>query len=360
MRKPKYAIALLVPLALIAACGDDDGDDNTAAPPNGTATDGGGDITSIEDLRAAVEGQEVIVGSSSFPNASITGAFKTVENLREMFGVDVDFRLLDSDPLVAATISGQVDVGQLSFAGMANANAAGADFVAFGADDQKNTFVVAAKAPIESLEEVRGEPFAVTQNLNQITGQTAQVCLEEVGMTIDDVQVLRLGNTGEATAAIASDQAAAGISATFRLTQLELDEGEGSYNILCEGWEANPQISSIWYAERSWVEENPNLALAFNVASLESARWAAEDKDEWVDFAVENVEGLTPEAASVDYDTLVGELDNWPVNGSMDHELMESTLEISLEYEAIPEAVEVDDIATFEFQDQALEIVGEQ
>lgn len=354
MSKPRYLIALLVPVALVvAACGDDDDDES---PAGGSTTL----ASSIEDLRAAVEGQEVVIGSSSFPNASITGAFKTVENLREMFGVDVDFRLLDSDPLVAATISGQVDVGQLSLAGMANANAAGADFVAFGADDQKNTFVVAAKAPIASLEEVRGEPFAVTQSLNQITGQTAQVCLDEAGMSIDDVQLLRLGNTGEATAAIASGQAAAGVSATFRLTQLQLDEGEGAYNILCRGWETNPQISSIWYAERSWVEENRNLALAINVASIESARWAQEDKDTWTEFAVANVEGLTPEAAAVDYDTLVTELDNWPVNGSMDRELMQTTLDTSLEYEAIPEEVALDDVATFEFQEEALEILGEQ
>ena len=352
MRKPIYLIALAVPVALLASCGDDE------EPSTDTGSEA--PVSSVDELRTAVEGQSVIIGSSSFPNASITGAFKTVENLEEMFGVDVDFRLLDSDPLVAATISGQVDVGQLSLAGMVNANAAGADFVAFGADDQKNTFVVAAKAPIESLDEVRGEPFAVTQNLNQITGQTAQVCLQEEGMSLDDVQVLRLGNTGEATAAIASGQAAAGISATFRLTQLQLDEGEDAYNILCRGWEANPQISSIWYAERSWVEDNPNLALAINIASLESARWAQEDKQAWVDFAVENVEGLTPEAAEVDYDTLVDELDNWPVNGSMDQELMQNTLDISLEYEAIPEEVNLDDVSTFEFQDQALEILGEE
>lgn len=353
MSKARHLIALLIPVALVAAaCGDDDDD----SPP--------GDNTplasTIEELRAAVEGQKVVIGSSSFPNASITGAFKTVENLREMFGVEAEFRLLDSDPLIAATISGQVDVGQLSLAGMANANAAGADFIAFGADDQKNTFVVAAKAPITSLEQVRGKPFAVTQNLNQITGQTAQVCLREAGMTVDDVQLLRLGNTGEATAAIASGQATAGVSATFRLTQLQLDEGDDAYNILCRGWEANPQISSIWYAERSWVEENPNLALAINVASIESARWAKQDRNAWIELAVASVEGLTPEAASKDYDTLVVELDNWPVNGSMDRELMQSTLDTSLEYEAIPEEVALDDVATFEFQQKALEILGEQ
>jgi ABC-type nitrate/sulfonate/bicarbonate transport system substrate-binding protein len=363
------ALGLASMLALAACGGGTATTAPTAAPTAAptTAPTGGGESPSasadaearIAQLRSSLEGTSVIVGSSAFPNASITGQFKTLEFLEEEFGVTVDFRLLDSDPLVAAMISGQVHVGALSLAGMANANAAGTDFVAIGADDQKNTFVVASKDPIESMEELRGQPFAVTQNLNQITGQTARKCLETAGLDLEqDVQLLRLSNTGEATQAIRSGQVAGGISATFRLTGITLEDGD-IYNILCRGWEANPQISTVWMVDRAWLADNADMALALNIASLMSARWAKENKDEWVALATQEVENLTAEAAAIDYDTLVVELDNWPVNGSLDRELCQQTLDTSLEFEAIDRAYTVDELVTFEYQDEAVSILGE-
>ncbi|MYF83413.1 MAG: ABC transporter substrate-binding protein [Acidimicrobiia bacterium] len=378
MRHMRLMALLLGFALLVAACGADEEPaattqapatqattQATQAPADDTPTetapadDGMMDeAETIADIRSRIEGQSVVVGSSGFPNASLTGAFRTMDFLRDDFGLDVEFRLLDSDPLVAATIAGEVDVGQLSLAGMANAVSAGSDFVAFGGDDQKNSFIIAAKAPISSMEELRGQPVAATQSLNQITGQTLQKCLADVGMTVDDVQLVRLAHTGEATQAITSGQVVGGISATWRLTQLTINEGEGAYNMLCAGWESNPQISSVWYAERAWVEANPDMALAFNIASLKSARWAQEDKQRWIEYAMSVNERLTPEAASLDYDSLLGELDMWPVNGSLEYDLLQTTLDTSFEFEAVDREYTVEELVTFEFQDKALEILG--
>ena len=375
----KRLLALVLGFALLgAACGADEepaattqattatqATQATQAPADDTPTETApaddammDEAETIADIRSRIEGQSVVVGSSGFPNASLTGAFRTMDFLRDDFGLDVEFRLLDSDPLVAATIAGEVDVGQLSLAGMANAVSAGSDFVAFGGDDQKNSFIIAAKAPVSSMEELRGQPVAATQSLNQITGQTLQKCLADVGMTVDDVQLVRLAHTGEATQAISSGQVVGGISATWRLTQLTLNEGVGAYNMLCAGWEAAPQISSVWYAERAWVEANPDMALAFNIASLKSARWAQEDKQRWIEYAMSVNERLTPEAASLDYDSLLGELDMWPVNGSLDYDLLQTTLDTSFEFEAVDREYTVEELVTFEFQDKALEILG--
>ncbi len=350
---------------VVAACG---GGATTPAPtqaPPATTAPSGPAATEdpaavLADLKAKLTGQTLKVGSSASPNASVIGFFKTLEFLEQDFGVEVEEQLLDSDPLVAAMISGQVQVGQLSLSGTANANSAGGTFAAFGVNDQKNLFVVAAKAPTATLEEVRGKPFAATQNLNQITGQTARKCLQSVNIDIEkDVELIRFNNTGEATAAIRSGQVVAGISATFRLTRIILEEGN-VINVLCYGKDENPSISSVWMAERAWIDQNQDMALALIISELRAARWAKENKQGWIDLAKTVIEGYTDEAGAIDYDEIVIKLDNWPVNGGLDRDLCQNTLDTSFEFGAITEQLNCEDVADFTFQERALEILGEQ
>jgi ABC-type nitrate/sulfonate/bicarbonate transport system substrate-binding protein len=330
------------------------------AASSGTAS-GAPSGDALADLKSKLEGQSLNVGSSASPNASVVGFFKTLEFLEQDFGVQVEEQLLDSDPLIAAMISEQVQVGQLSLAGTANANANGANFVAFGVNDQKNPFIVAAKDPIKSLEELRGQTFGATSNLNQITGQTARKCLESVGIDIEnDTQLIQFNNTGEVTGAIRSGQVAGGISAIFRLTGIKLEEPDNIINILCYGEEENPQISSVWMADRDWVAANPDMAQALIVSELNAARWAKANKDEWIALANEVIEGYSPEAGEIDYQALVQDLDNWPVNGGLDETMCQQTLDTSFEFGAITAQLQCSDVADFSFQEKAVEILGEQ
>jgi ABC-type nitrate/sulfonate/bicarbonate transport system substrate-binding protein len=349
---------------VVAACG---GGTTTTAPtttPTQATSSAPSEAPSasadpIAELKAKLEGQSLGIGSSASPNASVVGFFKTIEYLEQDFGVQVEEQLLDSDPLIAALIAEQVQVGQLSLAGTANANAGGGNFAAFGVNDQKNPFIVAAKAPTSTLEELRGKSFGATSNLNQITGQTARKCLESVDIDIEnDVQLIRFNNTGEATAAIRSGQVTAGISATFRLTTIELEE-PGSINILCYGKDSNPQISSVWMADRDWIAANEDMALALIISELKAARWAHEDKAGWIALANEVIENYSPEAGEIDYQSLVVDLDNWPVNGGLDQTMCQQTLDTSFEFEAIEVQLQCSDIADFTFQERALEILGE-
>jgi ABC-type nitrate/sulfonate/bicarbonate transport system substrate-binding protein len=312
----------------------------------------------LADLKAKLQGKTLNVGSSASPNASVVGFFKTLQFLEEDFGVKVEEQLLDSDPLIAGLIAEQLQVGQLSLAGTANANANGGNFAAFGVNDQKNPFVVAARKPTASLEELRGKTFAATSNLNQITGQTARKCLKSVGIDIEkDTQLVRFNNTGEATAAIRSGQVTGGISATFRLTKIILEEGD-VIQVLCYGKDANPQISSVWMADRAWISANQDMALALIISELKAARWSKEDKAGWIALAKSVIEGYSDEAGAIDYQSLVIDLDDWPVNGGLDKTMCQQTLDTSFEFQAIKVQLKCEDIADFSFQERALEILG--
>lgn len=358
-------------LALLAAACSPSG--QTSAPTTAPTTAGGSPSAGgaspsgsasaeqvIADLRSRLEGQSLRVGSSASSNPAITGAVHTAQLVEEMFGVDVEFRQLDSDPLVAAVISGSVDVGQLSLAGTAAGRARGAEFIAFAGDDQPNPYYVVGRAPIASLEELAGQPFGATENLSQITGQTATACLASVGLDIsEDVQLLQLANTGAIAEALRSGQIVAGLTAPHRMAPIIAEEGAEAYNVLCLGSEVAPQLNNVWMSQESWVNENEDMALAFAIASIETGRWSHAEREEWIELAMEAAPDYEREAVESIYETYVEEMNMWPENGSLDRELCEATLQSSLDSGALEQPMTCDEVIRFEFEERALEILGE-
>lgn len=358
-------IALSTTAVLLAACASPAATPAPATPAPATPAPSESAVPSqapeavIADLRSRLEGKTLRIGSSASSNPAITGAVHTVQVLREMFGMDVELRQLDSDPLVAAVISGSIDVGQLSLAGTAAGRARGAEFLAFAGDDQPNPYYVVARAPINSLEELRGQPFGATENLSQITGQTATGCLASVGLDIKkDVQLLQLANTGAIAQALRSGQIVAGLTAPHRMAPIIAQEGKGVYNILCLGSDVVPQLNNVWMAKESWVNDNEDIALAFAIASIETGRWSHAEREEWIELALKAAPDYERAAVESIYETYVEQMDMWPENGSLDRELCEATLKGSLASGALDKPMSCDEVIRFDFEERALELLG--
>ncbi|WP_283133346.1 ABC transporter substrate-binding protein [Rhizohabitans arisaemae] len=313
---------------------------------------------SVEELKAKVEGKELSIASAAFPNPTLTGMYKTLELLQSDFGVKVNFRLMDSSPMNAALISGQVQIGHVSLGGMAAAVEAGADLIAVAGNDQKNAFLVAARAPAKTLADLKGKPFAVSQNLSSIVGQTAQKCFAAAGLDVKtDTQLLHLGNIGQIVESMESGKLSGGMSATFRQIELDLKK-PGTYTTVCKGWEANPQLNDVWAVSRAWLAENRDIAMALAISEIKADRWTHESKAEWVALAQAKIEGLTPEAAEANYANLVTELDSWPVNGSLDQKMCDYTLATSLEFGVLKKRFACTDLVTFDYQKAAVQFLG--
>ena len=357
IRSPRVLLAFALLATALLAC---QAAPTATAPPGTPAPPD--EVGSIEDLRARLDGQSVVIGTSASRNAALTGVRRTVQFLEDDYGLEIDYRELDSDPLVAAMLSGQVNVGQLSLAGVISANEADANFEAFAGDDRNNVYIVVAKAPISSLEELRGQPFAATQNLQQITGQSARACLDSAGLDIErDVQLLRLGNTGEIMQAIRGGQVIGGITAPHRLFPLIVEEGEDQYRTLCRAMDVANQINNVWMATGDWLEENQDLALAIAISAMKTGRWSHENQQEWVDLAMEIDESLVPEAAELAYQTYVVDMNQWPLNGALDRDLCDATIQAAVDSGVVEGGqLACDDVVTFEFQERAVELLGSQ
>ncbi len=247
------AVAVVAVTALIGACGDsdDDGGEKAASTPEAAAAP-----ASIEDVKAQVEGKEIVIGSAAFPNPSLVGLYKVVDILQNDFGMKTELRLLDSAPLTAALLSGDVQVGHVSLAGLASAVEAGGELKAIAGDDQKNIFLVAAKAPIDSMEQLKGKKFAISQSTTSIVGQTGAKCFKDAGIDMQkDTELLQLDNVGSIVEGLQSGAVEGGVSATFR--QIELDESDpGKFNVLCKGWEADPQLNDVIAVSEDFLADN--------------------------------------------------------------------------------------------------------
>ncbi|MFF0579624.1 ABC transporter substrate-binding protein [Streptosporangium saharense] len=363
--RPTRGAVLALTALLLAGCADNAGAGPASPASEGTASaaqkaqqDPVRPPASIEELRAKVQGKRISIASAAFPNPTLTGLYKVLELLESDFGVTADFRLMDSTPLNAALIGGQVQVGHVSLGGLAAAKEAGADLVAIAGNDQKNAFLVAGRSPAASLADLRGKPFAVSQNLTSIVGQTASKCFDKAGLDVTkDVQLLHLSNIGQIVESLEAGKIEGGMSATFRQADLDLAK-PGAYTVLCKGWEANPQLNDVWAVSRSWLDANPDLALALAVAEIKADRWTHDDRAGWLALAQSKIDGLSAEAAENNYRTLVTELDDWPVNGSLDQQMCDYTLATSKEFGVVKNAYACADLVTFDYQKAAVAFLG--
>jgi sulfonate transport system substrate-binding protein len=343
-------VLLGLALAVVtAACGGAAGGGSVAAPA--------GKVDQAS-LRSTLRGQHLTLATSSLPNASLVGAYRTAQYLRDDYGLQVDLKPLEPNPEVAAILAGQVQVGAMSLAAAANADAAGADLMAFASDDVTNTFLLVARKPHTQLSDLRGLRVAVTANLAQIPGQTARACFRQAGMDLDrDVKIVHFADTGATLQALASGQVEGAVTALFRLAPYDLQE-PGTFVVVCRGWQVEPQLNQLWTARRGWIAQHKELAMAIALSALKTARWTHDAKDEWMATARRITPGLSQAAAEWNYRALVQDTDNWPVDGGLDAALCAKTLQDSYQAHAVPKAYTCDQMATLSYQQAALQALG--
>jgi hypothetical protein len=93
------------------------------------------------------------------------------------------------------------------------------------------------------------------------------------------------------------------MSATFRLTGITLEEGD-VINILCYGSDENPQISSVWMADRDWISTDQDMARPHHLRAQGSSV-VADDKAGWIALANGGHRELQRRAGEIDYESLV-------------------------------------------------------
>jgi len=127
--------------------------------------------------------------------------------------------------------------------------------------------------------------------------------------------------------------------------------------VLCYVYEKTSVANDVWYSTKSWLDANPDMALAVTVAAMMAGREVYADKDAWMEVATSFVPDLLPGVADATYG-LFAEIGLWDVNGALSAEDCEANMEVLVGVGALQSAVPCDELVTESFQTRAREILG--
>ncbi|MDQ3779744.1 MAG: ABC transporter substrate-binding protein [Chloroflexota bacterium] len=239
-------------------------------------------------------------------------AFRMMDMLEE-WGAEVEKVELTSTTGVQALLAGQAELAGQGSDELILGAAQGADLVAIATTRDKMDYVLVVNNEIGSVDDLRGKTIGMSGPAGFDT-LLARMTVRQNGMELEDVQFVQIGGSPDRAAALLAgriDAAVVFISDWFELQNRTQDIKDLLYmSELVPG-----AAKSVVFTKRDYLAENQDLALALACANLEAFEWFHEDKQRFVDYTLENVEGTTEEATAQLYDELV-RLDMYPLDPS--------------------------------------------
>lgn len=308
------------------------------------------------DAPVDLSGQSVRIGTAAEQALDI-GTSYGVELLRE-WGADVDREELTDVSGLEAIVADRIDVSGRSSDEVIDGSARGVNLVAFGAAASAMHYVLISGpgVEIEDPADLEGAQIA-TSGPGGFETLLTNVLLRDEGLDPEtDVTQIPVGGSGERTAAVLAGQADAAM--VFMDNWLALEEQDSGVSLVGYVGEMLPGLSSRAYAaEREWLDENEEMALAIACANLESNEWINEDQDAFVEFTNERVAGTTPEGVAAFHDKAI-ELNMFPLEPLeiLPAESFQATADLMFEANVIDQEVDAADIVDVSYLEEAREM----
>lgn len=229
----------------------------------------------------------------------------------ESWGAQVERIELTSTTGVQALLANQAELAGQGTDELILGAAEGADLVAFASTKDKMDYVMVVGSDITSVEDLAGRTIGMSGPAGFDT-LLARATVRQAGMNLDDVNFVQIGGSPDRAAALLTGRIDAAV--VFIPDWNELAGRTDEVKSLLYMSDVLPGAAkSLVFAKREWLEANPEVAVAIACANLEAFEWFAQDKQRFIDYAMERVPGITEEATSVTYDELI-ELDMYPLN----------------------------------------------
>ena len=283
--------------------------------PSGDAGDGDGDA----DLTIRIIG----IGT---PDFSAVDVAKWQENLEDA-GFTVDFKSVEEeDAALRAVVAGAADVYIGSLPSMITAvqnTQAPVELVAVNA--QATDYVVLAQNDVEEIDDLSGKVVGV--NTPGSAGDTImKLALDAEGFDIDSPEYVVIGGTSARVAALQAGQIQATV-AHLVSAEAAIETGQFHALLYC-GPALGPYVQTGLIASKDFTAKTEVAQKAVD-ALIEAERWAASDKDGYIELSqtidTESSDALRDSA----YDGFV-EIDFFGVDGGLSDDLIDSWIATSI------------------------------
>lgn len=350
------SLALLAGLALlVAACG------GGAAPEAETAETPADQPTPATEAPEAEESPPVdmsgisFVSSSSKPGALGIPLFYAFDLMRD-WGAEVQVEILTTTPGVQALVAGRTNLAPHGADELILGAAEGADVLAIGTTEAKMGYVLIAKTDVESVEGLQGRTLGMSGPAG-FDALLSRFALRDAGLDPEaDVSFVQVGGSPDRAAALLAGSVDA--ATIFVDDWLELKRRTEDVHLVLEMANLVPDFpSTVLFGMRDYITANSQMALGVACANLESHKWAQGDRQAFIDFGLELIEGSSAEAIGELYDFAMG-VGMYPTTPEelLSVRGMGGLMEAMLETGDISEPVDVEQLVDRSYLDEAYEL----
>jgi ABC-type nitrate/sulfonate/bicarbonate transport system substrate-binding protein len=229
-------------------------------------------------------------------------------------------------------VSGEADivVGQVP-PGVLLVHETDADVKMIAGDVQRATYFLVSTPDIQELTDLYGKKVG-TAGAGAVSDSLTIAALEAEGIDVNQIEFVQIGGTGARMAALLSNQVQAGAAHAAEAYEAI---GQGLNDLLPIGESVGPYLFHGAWARADWLAANPNLAQIAIDEFIESVRWAADSKDEYIAVAKEKLEGLSDDSMSRAYDLFV-DISLFAENGGLDDVLIQATVDLEKKVGNLP------------------------
>jgi NitT/TauT family transport system substrate-binding protein len=303
-------LAVVSLAATVAGCGNDEA---------GSAASGADGGSGSSTLRVAFASQ---------PDFTQVMNFKWLDTLEQQEGTKVETKFFESSQdAFRAMIAGEADIAVAAIVSAVQlVQETGEQVKVLAVDLKAPDYLLMATPDMNSLSDLEGQRIGISTP-GDISDSLTRVVLDREGVDVSKVRFVEIGGTSARMAALLSGQIQGGAAhAAEGLAAAE----EGIKNLTAFGETVPDYAQHGVIVREEWLQENREFAQTMVDHFIDSVRWAADNKDEYIELSRSRVEGLSDQAREEAYDIFT-DIGMFAVDGGMDETVLNNTVEIEQE-----------------------------